>query len=319
MTSPDGKIRIPLNESQDDKSQIEEFLHDYKGEGIQHVALGTDDIYATVDRMRARGVQFQDTPRDLLRGDRRARARHGEDLRAQLRERRILIDGAPTQGQGLLLQIFTAECDRPVLLRDHPAQGQRGLRRGQLQGAVRVARARSDPSRRALACATAQGCVARLRARPVDAPHAYQCGFGNHFATEALPGALPAQNSPQRCPYGLYAEQLSGTAFTAPRAGNRRSWLYRIRPAVQHGAVRRAAATARSIANVFAAEVPPPNQLRWDPLPIPHGAERFHRRPADAMAANGGSAAAMRCRHPSLCRQPVDAAAAPSTMRTASC
>ena len=58
----------------------------------------------------------------------------------------------------------------------------------------------------------------------------YQSGFGNEFATEALPGALPVgRNSPQRCPYGLYAEQLSGTAFTAPRATNRRSWLYRIR------------------------------------------------------------------------------------------
>src|SRR5438270_5120862 len=62
MTSPDGRIRIPLNESQDDKSQIEEFLRDYKGEGIQHVALGTDDIYATVAKMRARGLKFQDTP-----------------------------------------------------------------------------------------------------------------------------------------------------------------------------------------------------------------------------------------------------------------
>src|SRR5690606_30991273 len=61
-------------------------------------------------------------------------------------------------------------------------------------------------------------------------PLQYQSGFGNDWATEALPGALPAgRNSPQRCPYGLYAEQLSGTAFTAPRAENRRSWLYRIR------------------------------------------------------------------------------------------
>ena len=75
MTSPDGKIRIPLNESQDDKSQIEEFLHDYKGEGIQHVALGTADIYATVDRMRARGVQLSGHARHLLRRDRGARAR----------------------------------------------------------------------------------------------------------------------------------------------------------------------------------------------------------------------------------------------------
>src|SRR5580698_6523842 len=67
----------------------------------------------------------------------------------------------------------------------------------------------------------------------------YQSGFGNHFATEALPGALPeGRNSPQRCPYGLYAEQFSGTAFTAPRAANRRSWLYRIRPAAVHGTFR---------------------------------------------------------------------------------
>src|SRR5260370_22630494 len=65
----------------------------------------------------------------------------------------------------------------------------------------------------------------------------YQSGFGNEFATEALPGALPeGQNSPQKPPYGLYAEQLSGTAFTAPRHANRRSWLYRMRPASSHGA-----------------------------------------------------------------------------------
>ena len=64
---------------------------------------------------------------------------------------------------------------------------------------------------------------------------AYLSGFGNEFATEALPGALPqGRNSPQRCPYGLYAEQISGTAFTAPRHANRRSWLYRIRPSVMH-------------------------------------------------------------------------------------
>src|SRR5271170_2907633 len=63
----------------------------------------------------------------------------------------------------------------------------------------------------------------------------YMSGFGNEFATEALAGALPhGRNSPQRCPFGLYAEQFSGTAFTAPRAANRRSWLYRIRPAVTH-------------------------------------------------------------------------------------
>ena len=62
MTSPCGKIRIPINESSDDKSQIQEYLVDYRGEGIQHVALGTDDIHATVETLRARGVAFQDTP-----------------------------------------------------------------------------------------------------------------------------------------------------------------------------------------------------------------------------------------------------------------
>jgi hypothetical protein len=70
---------------------------------------------------------------------------------------------------------------------------------------------------------------------PAPNPWHYQSGFGNSFATEALPGALPVgRNSPQRCAYGLYAEQLTGSAFTAPRADNRRSWLYRIRPAASH-------------------------------------------------------------------------------------
>src|SRR5580704_3555521 len=69
------------------------------------------------------------------------------------------------------------------------------------------------------------------------APLRYQSGFGSEFASEALPGALPqGQNSPQRVAYGLYAEQFSGTAFTAPRHSNRRSWLYRLRPALSHGA-----------------------------------------------------------------------------------
>src|SRR6201997_634002 len=74
-------------------------------------------------------------------------------------------------------------------------------------------------------------------ARPrTTGPDAYQSGFGNTFSSEALAGALPAhQNSPQRCPYGLYAEQLSGTSFTAPRSSNRRSWLYRILPSTLNG------------------------------------------------------------------------------------
>ncbi|APW40046.1 homogentisate 1,2-dioxygenase [Rhodoferax koreense] len=100
---------------------------------------------------------------------------------------------------------------------------------------------------------------------------AYQSGFGNSFATESLPGALPVgRNSPQRCPYGLYAEQLSGTAFTAPRADNRRSWLYRIRPSAMHAPFQRIDA-GRIVSRFGSTEAMPttPNQLRWSPLPLP--------------------------------------------------
>ncbi len=122
---------------------------------------------------------------------------------------------------------------------------------------------------------------------------AYQSGFNNEFATEALPGALPVgQNSPQRCPYGLYAEQLSGTAFTAPRGANRRSWLYRIRPAAMHEPFTRI--DDGKIANDFNAVPTPPNQLRWSPLPVP-------REPTDfvqglvTMGGNGDPAAMTGC------------------------
>jgi len=96
----------------------------------------------------------------------------------------------------------------------------------------------------------------------------YLNGFGNHFGTEALPGALPeGRNSPQRCPYGLYAEQFSGTAFTAPRHANRRSWLYRIHPSAVHGPFRRVPdgglASGQEEVEVS------PDRLRWSPLPIP--------------------------------------------------
>jgi homogentisate 1,2-dioxygenase len=118
-------------------------------------------------------------------------------------------------------------------------------------------------------------------------------GFGNEFATEALPGALPAhRNSPQRVAYGLYAEQISGTAFTAPRSHNRRSWLYRIRPAAMHGSFAPVAQTG--IAAGFEGLAPSPNQMRWSPLPIPDAPTDF----IDGwvtMAGNGSPTAMAGC------------------------
>jgi len=109
--------------------------------------------------------------------------------------------------------------------------------------------------------------------QPSAAQPPYMSGFGNEFATEALPGALPAhRNSPQRVAYGLYAEQLSGSAFTAPRSHNRRSWLYRIRPAAVHGAFQ--ALEAGRIVGRFDTP-PPPDQLRWSPLPMPDAPTDF--------------------------------------------
>ena len=114
---------------------------------------------------------------------------------------------------------------------------------------------------------------------------AYQTGFGNEFASEALPGALPVgRNSPQRCPYGLYAEQLSGTAFTAPRADNRRSWLYRIRPAAVHQPFVRID-DGRIVCD-FSQQPTAPNPLRWSPLPMPEVATDFVQGIV-TMAGNG--------------------------------
>ncbi len=105
-------------------------------------------------------------------------------------------------------------------------------------------------------------------------PPAYQSGFGNTFSSEALAGALPVgQNSPQRCPYGLYAEQLSGTGFTAPRASNRRSWLYRIAPSARQSPFRRI--DARHWSSDFGKGEMPPEPMRWDPLPEPSGPTDF--------------------------------------------
>jgi homogentisate 1,2-dioxygenase len=95
-------------------------------------------------------------------------------------------------------------------------------------------------------------------------------GFANHFAAEAIDGALPVgRNSPQHVPFGLYAEQYSGTAFTAPRSENRRSWLYRLRPTANHPAFRPYGRSSRLRSGPFDELPPSPNRLRWDPLPLP--------------------------------------------------
>jgi len=113
----------------------------------------------------------------------------------------------------------------------------------------------------------------------------YQSGFGNEFATEAVKGALPeGQNSPQKAPLGLYTEQLSGTAFTAPRATNRRTWTYRIRPSVTHKPFSEIG-TGLFRSGPFTELPTPPNQMRWNPVPMPEGKTDF----VDGIVTLGGS------------------------------
>lgn len=132
MTSPCGKIRIPLNESKGEEGkldQIEEFLLEYKGEGIQHIALGANDLYETVDQLNANGVALQDTIDtyyDLI--DERLPG-HGENV-DELRKRRILIDGAPSEGQGLLLQIFSKNAIGPIFFEFIQRKGNEGFGEG---------------------------------------------------------------------------------------------------------------------------------------------------------------------------------------------
>jgi len=129
MTSPCGKIRIPINESSDDKSQIAEYLNAYHGEGIQHVALGSDDIYASVEALRGMGTPFQDTIETYYEGIDRRLPGHGEDL-ARLKRNRILIDGAPTEGGGRLLQIFTNTVIGPIFFEIIQRKGDEGFGEG---------------------------------------------------------------------------------------------------------------------------------------------------------------------------------------------
>ncbi len=131
MIAPDRAIRIPLNESQDDKSQIEEFLRDYNGEGIQHLALTTNDIYATVEKLRANGVKLQDTIETYYELVDKRVPGHGEDLERLMRNR-ILIDGDVKQ-EGILLQIFTENMFGPIFFEIIQRKGNEGFGNGNFQ------------------------------------------------------------------------------------------------------------------------------------------------------------------------------------------
>jgi len=126
MTSPDGRIRIPINESSDDKSQIHEYLEEYKGEGIQHIAMASSNIYDTVETLRAGGIDFQDTPDTYYeRLDNRIKG-HGEDVPRLTRDR-ILMDG---ERDDLLLQIFTKNAIGPIFFEIIQRKGNQGFGEG---------------------------------------------------------------------------------------------------------------------------------------------------------------------------------------------
>ncbi len=130
MVSPCGKIRIPINEPADEKSQIQEYLEAYHGEGIQHIALATEDIYRTVEALRTTGMRFMRTPATYYEGIEARLPKHGEDLE-RLRRNEILIDGAPQQG--LLLQIFTETVIGPIFFEIIERKGNQGFGEGNFQ------------------------------------------------------------------------------------------------------------------------------------------------------------------------------------------
>ncbi|KQM54482.1 4-hydroxyphenylpyruvate dioxygenase [Sphingomonas sp. Leaf208] len=131
MIAPDGAICIPLNESQDENSQIEEFIREYQGEGIQHLALTTDNIFTTLEKLRARGVRLQDTIETYYELVDKRVPGHGEDLE-RLRRNRILIDGNVGE-EGLLLQIFTENMVGPIFFEIIQRKGNQGFGNGNFQ------------------------------------------------------------------------------------------------------------------------------------------------------------------------------------------
>ncbi len=132
LASPCGKIKIPLNESKDDHSQIEEFLHEYHGEGIQHIALSTDNIYETINTLRRNGIRFLDVPDTYYEAIGQRVPWHQESLDA-LKKERILIDGEKDPKRGLLLQLFTENTFGPVFFEIIQRKGNQGFGEGNFQ------------------------------------------------------------------------------------------------------------------------------------------------------------------------------------------
>jgi len=132
MTAPDGIVRIPLNESNDPKSQINEYLDAYRGEGIQHIACFTDDIYATVEAMRGQGVEFLDTPDTYFEVIDQRVPGHNEDVE-RLRRNKILIDADRETHQRKLLQIFTQNAIGPIFFEIIQRKGNEGFGEGNFQ------------------------------------------------------------------------------------------------------------------------------------------------------------------------------------------
>ena len=129
MTAPDGIVRIPLNESSDPKSQINEYLQQYNGEGIQHIACFTDDIYTTVEAMHAAGISFLETPETYFDVIDQRIPDHGEDV-ARLRRNKILIDADEETKQRKLLQIFTLNAIGPIFFEIIQRKGNEGFGEG---------------------------------------------------------------------------------------------------------------------------------------------------------------------------------------------
>lgn len=129
MTAPDNMVRIPLNESSDPKSQINEYLDLYKGEGIQHIALFTDNIYQSVEAMRAAGVKFLDTPDSYFSVIDERIPNHGEDV-PRMRKNKILIDADKETRKQLLLQIFTQTNVGPIFFEVIQRKGNEGFGEG---------------------------------------------------------------------------------------------------------------------------------------------------------------------------------------------